>query len=148
MNVNMTKAEYEILLDVLHIADWVLHAHKIEEDPRTEKYRELGQKFFSLAQEMGCETLIRFDPKSEKYLPTAAYEDQAEVMEFIEEYDEDTFWDELGHRLAFRDLVREEGEENVDGMPWQERAERVESLCDDYMEEFSENGLDRVTIES
>ena len=49
MKIEITKKEYRALLDVFHIADWVLHSYKTEEGPETEEYRNLEQKFFSFA---------------------------------------------------------------------------------------------------
>ena len=37
------------------------------------------------------------------------YEESSAAAEFIEEFEEDTFWDEPAARLAERDLVREVG---------------------------------------
>ena len=44
MKIEITKKEYRALLDVFHLADWVLHAYKTEEGPETEEYRALEQK--------------------------------------------------------------------------------------------------------
>jgi hypothetical protein len=66
---------------------------------------------------------------------------------FLDEYDDDTFWDELAYRLAERDAVQEAGgfERYAELSPMErvERAGRFEEL---YADEFYENGLEHVRI--
>ncbi len=58
--MEFTRKEYECLLDVLYIADWVMNAHKVEDAPKTEAYRKLEQKIFSYAKDMGFENLVEY----------------------------------------------------------------------------------------
>jgi hypothetical protein len=147
MKVEITKKEYVDLLDMLHIADWVLSAHKTEEDPRAEKYEELMQKFYALAGEMGREDLIEYDHDIEKFFPTETFEETSEAWDFIEEFVEDTFWDELIDRLTQRDLERQAGgHENVRKLSMKDRFAREAPIQERYTEEFTENGLDRLEI--
>ncbi|MDI6791797.1 MAG: hypothetical protein QME81_02855 [bacterium] len=48
MKIDLTQREYERLLDMLYIAEWVMNACKVEDDPRTEAYKELEQKIFGI----------------------------------------------------------------------------------------------------
>jgi MFS transporter, OFA family, oxalate/formate antiporter len=61
MQVSITKKEYKTLLEILEIAGWVLSAHKTEKDPRTQKFRDLEQKFFALAADMGYPDFFEYD---------------------------------------------------------------------------------------
>lgn len=148
MKINITKKEYRTLLDVFEIADWVLHSYKTADDPETERYRVLEQKFLSLAKDMGFKHLVEYDAKTGQYFPTKRYEEESSVMKFIDEYDNETFWDELSERLAFRDLIMQEGEEKVRAMSLEERFQKVEALREKYLNEFQMNGLNRIKIES
>jgi hypothetical protein len=146
MKIEITKKEYRTLLDIFHIADWVLHAYKTEEGPETEEYRNLEQKFLSLAKEMGFEPLVEFDAETGKYYPTREYEDTSSVMDAIVDYDNECFWDELTERLASRDLSRQEGKDKVLAMDFEERLVKTEALREKYSDEFYRNGLNRVVI--
>ena len=148
MNIKFSKPEYEALLEVIRMADWVIHAHRTEDDPRTKKYQELEQKILSKAAEMGFEKQIVYDKELKKYHPTAEYEEQCDAMKFIDEYDDDTFWDELTERLAFRDLLEQVGEEETKKMEPLERVEKIESLREPYLDEFDEHGITRLKIQS
>ena len=100
MDMKLTKTEYRALLDVLVIADWVFHAHKTEEDPKTKKFRSLEQKIFSFAEDAGYEKLVKYDKKLKKHVPTEELEQNTIAEKFIDEYDNDTFWEGLAERLA------------------------------------------------
>jgi hypothetical protein len=146
MKIEITKEEYRVLLDVFHIADWVLHSHKMEEGMETEKYRNLEQKFFSYAQKMGFADLVEYDPEMKEYFPTREYDENNDVMQAIVEYDNETFWEELTERLAMRDLIVQEGKEKVMAMDDDERLVKTEKLREKYGTEFEQHGISRISI--
>ena len=146
MKIDFTKKEFKLLLDVFSIADWVLHAHKIEDDPRTKSFRILEQKIFSLAEKNGLQNYVFFDEELKKYFPTREFEENGKAMVFIEEFENDTFWDELIERLVVRDLIGEEGENAFFSMSLEEKFRREEPLRQKYQNEFAENGLDNLRL--
>lgn len=148
MKINFTKKEYQTLIDALEIASWVLHSHKIEEREETKKYRDLEQKLYSYAKDFGMKHLIVYDKKLEKYFPTKDFEDQSPAMAFMEEYDNDTFWDELINRLALRDLILQEGEERFKEMPFEEHFTKEDPIRQKYQNEFESNGINNLNIDS
>ena len=74
MKIDLTRSEYRDLLDMLYIADWVLTAHREEEDPRTQRYRKLEQKYFAFAKAMKYENLIESAPEFKEFFPNNAVE--------------------------------------------------------------------------
>jgi hypothetical protein len=146
MNIEISKKEYRTLLDVLHIADWVLHAHKTEEGLETEEFRLLEQKFLSLAEDMGFGHFVEYDPDMKKYFPTGEYEETSSVMEAIVDYDNESFWEELTERLATRDLIQQEGKDKVVALEFEERMIKMETFQGRYEEEFERQGLNRLVI--
>jgi hypothetical protein len=146
MNIEINKEEYRLLLDVFHIADWVLHAYKTEEGPETEEYRDLEQKFLALAEEMGFGHFVAYDREMNRYFPTREYEETTMVMDAIVDYDNESFWEELTERLALRDLIQQEGKDRVAAMDFNERLIRTESLRERYEKEFKRRGLDRLVL--
>jgi len=147
MKIDLSEKEYITLLDILYIAEWVLTAHKVDRDHRVEKYETIVQKFYSLAKEMGHENLVEYDDKLAKYFPTREYEDSSKSMMFIEEYQDDTFWDELINRLAYRDMVNQAGGiEKLKQLTMKEHFELESPLEQRYYEEFEKNGLDNLII--
>ncbi len=147
MKINITKKEYKSLLDILSIADWILNAHKIGDDPETEEYGKLEQKFNSYAEDMGYDNLVTYDTKLKKFFPTKEFEETSKFREFIDEFENATFWDELLRRLVERDLIKQEGGvKNVMNMNFRERLEKEEPLEKMYATEFEANGLDNIRI--
>ncbi len=147
MNVDISKEEYRDLLDLLYISHWVLHSHASEADQRTAPYEKLIQKFHGLAKVMGHAGLVEFNPETGSYQPSAAFEDSTRAWEFIDEFTDDTFWDELVHRLAERDASRIVGSfEQLDSLKSEDRLSLETPLMDRYSKEFDEHGLERLEI--
>ena len=147
MKIDLTRKEYRDLLDMLYIAEWVLNAHRMEEDSRTKRYGELEQKFLALAEKMKYENLIEYAPEAKKYFPTQEYEETSSVHPFIDEYEDDTFWKELTSHLSARDLARKlGGYDKINDLSFQERFRRLGELEEFYSDEFVLNGLENLQL--
>jgi hypothetical protein len=146
MKMNFTKKEYQTLVEMLLVADWVITAHEEEERPATKPYRELRKKVLAHHKEMGLAEAFVYSPKEDEYFETAAYEASAAHMRFIEEHDEQVFWEELATRLAERDFVAEEMLRAQGSRSQEERTGRLLELTVRYEQEFAKNGLDHVQV--
>jgi len=147
MKIEFTREEYKCLLDMLYISEWILNAYKVEDDPRTKAYEKLEQKVFSYAKDMGFENLLEYAADHGKYYPTREYEVTCSPMEFIDEFENETFWEELISRLADRDLIRQLGGiENLSKLSFKERVEITLPLEEKYSSEFEKSGLDGVSV--
>jgi L-rhamnose mutarotase len=147
MKINFTKNEYRLLLDMVEIAEWVLNAHKTASSDEIKKYSDLYQKILSYAKDMGFENLIIYDKNLDGYFATSEYE-ESEHMRYIEEFEDDVFWDALPHRLAVRDLVKEVGEKKYEEMEFVKRATKLVELESIYYKELEENGIDNLRFEN
>ena len=147
MKINFTNKEYRLLLDMVEIAEWVLNAHKTASSDEIKKYSDLYQKILSYAKDMGFENLIIYDKNLDGYFATSEYE-ESEHMRYIEEFEDDVFWDALPHRLAVRDLVKEVGEKKYEEMEFVERATKLVGLESIYYKELEENGIDNLRFEN
>ena len=87
-----------------------------------------------------------YDEKMKSYFPTAIYEETIDVFDHIDEYDDDTFWDELSERLAYRDLIEQIGEDAAANMESGERVMKIEEIRSGYIDEFCEHGLERIYL--
>jgi hypothetical protein len=146
MKINFTKKEYQTLVEMLLLADWVMTAHEEEERGETRPYRELRKKVLSHHKEMGMAEAFQYSPKEDEYFETAAYEASAPHMRFIEEHNEQVFWLELASRLAARDLAAEETLSAEGAGSEDERVTRLFEITDRYEEELAENGLENLRI--
>lgn len=147
MKMDITKEEYRNLLDIISIADWVMSGHKTKKDGRTAPYDALIQKVYSLAKDQGFEKLIELDPLRGDYYLTSDFEENSRSWEFIDDFTDDSFWDELAHRMTERDAANLAGGfENLKAMNREERATLEGPILERYDTEFFENGVDRLQI--
>jgi hypothetical protein len=146
MEINITKKDYRLLLDMLAISDWVMNSHNVEDDPRTEPYERLEQKLFAFAKDFDCEDLVMYDKETGKYYPTAEYDEHIFDTQFIEEFEDMSFWEKLCSGLAQRDLIQEKGIEALKKMDTLERMTEEDARAEKYETEFSENSLKHLII--
>jgi hypothetical protein len=73
MKINFTKKEYRKLVELLHLGDWMLHSHDVQENPETRAHRNLRDKVFAYAAQMGCENIIQ--RQAAGYFETPEFED-------------------------------------------------------------------------
>ena len=136
MNIDLTKNEYRLLLDLVFMASWMVDSHHPEGRDGVEEYDMLLQKLYSFAREMGCEELV----------PTRHYEETTRAFQLIEEYNDDTFWDALISRLAERDVYEKLEKGRRDTMGIEEYWERSEPIEEAYYQEFLRHALDRLRL--
>lgn len=148
MKIDLTPAEFRRLIHLVYIATWILDAHKAGEDPDTAPYRQLEQKLFAIAHQHGLTDLAKYYEEFGRYLPTGELE-ESEVHLFIDEYDDDTFWEELMARLAQRDVVNDVGgrEAYIDLSP-EQRITLLGRREEYYADEFTQHGLARLAIQA
>lgn len=146
MKINFTKQEYQHLVTMLEIADWVMTAMGTEDDEEVKPYKELRKKILSFFKEMGMEDCYHYDKAHDEYYETAEYEDEAESMQFIEQYNEDFFWEELPSKLAMRDFYQKHGGQKADKLDLETRISEINAFERVYIDELNQNGLDNLVI--
>ena len=147
MKINFTKKEYRLLLDMVEMAVWVLNSHRSNPSDEIMKYSEIYQRILSYAKDMGFENLITYDKELGGYYATFEYE-ESEHMRYIEEFEDDVFWDAIPHRFAMRDLVKQVGEKKYKEMGFEERATKLLEIESIYYKELEENGIDNLRFEN
>lgn len=146
MKINITKKEYQILLDMLYLSDWVLHAHTEEKTAATKMYKEFEQKILSVANEFGMENVVEHNEKSGERFLNKEFIQNNNMIKHVENFENATFWEELIERLARRDFINKYGEEVILQMPINERFEKEMLIHKAYHEEFGDNGLENVKV--
>jgi hypothetical protein len=145
MEIVLSADEYKNLIEMLYIAEWVMNAHNVNPDPSTERYTTLEQKILSLAKEFGHNKLVDYDSEFGEYFPSRTVEEGI-TEKYIEEYDNETFWNELIDRLVDRDMIRNNKEEDLNKMTIEERLEKEDPLRKKYETEFENNEIDNLVI--
>lgn len=146
MKIELNKKEYRQLLDLLEISTWVLFAYNTEKEIPADKkpYDALEQKLLSCAKENGCEDLVEYVDNLKKYFVSRKVEEGA-ARRFIDAFENDTFWDELIHRLAMRDFAWAEGD-IIRNMSREERFRKISLRESLYSREFAKNGIENLMV--
>jgi hypothetical protein len=149
MTIEISKKEYRNLLDLLYMGEWLLDANDVSPDPKKKKYREIVHKFYSYAKEMGFENLIVYDKQLKQYFPTREYEEMSMCLQYIGEYEDESFWDELVNRMTERDLQIMIKEGVVKKPSSFEEVLRIgHPIETKYEDEFEKNGIDNLIIQT
>jgi len=141
MKINLTKQQYRNLLKVFYLGEWMINGFKIDED---QEINSLEQHLFSFAGAFDCDDWVEQDEKSNLLYPrreTEEYMDQ-----FLDEYSNLNFWNEMIQRLADRDFYSSIPEEELSEMETFERIHQIDEIAGKYEEEFRKNQLKNVCV--
>lgn len=146
MEIKLTKEQYENLIKIIHLGDWMANAihDGSKEDPTDEKLEEIEDYIYSFAKEFGLENFIEYDEKHKKYFPTNELDEL--VQKYIDEYDDYCFWDELFYRMSDRDFERTYSREEISKMEIRERFEKEEPFRNKWDKEINDHGIERLEI--
>jgi|CeladaMinimDraft_18_1061708.scaffolds.fasta_scaffold01397_4 hypothetical protein len=137
--IELDEARYRTLVKMVWLGDWIAHATKVgDKDPEMEEVEPL---VYSRSSELPGFDLVECVEKFGACCPTRKMED--ELYAYVEEYDEDVFWEKLPYKLARRDLLRETGP--VARLTDKHR-ERLSELEEEYEREFERNGLKNLVL--
>lgn len=147
MNLELSIEQYEALLKLVFMGDWIVGFSDYDSPaPGENRLSEVAQYVYSHADSAGLSQLVTHDHNSESLTLTREFEESSGIADMMEYYEEETFWEELIHRLAHRDFHRHYGESAIAGMAIEERIEKETPFVEKYANEFNENGLENLKI--
>lgn len=144
MKVSFTTKEYTRLLELVHLGLSV--AGNRPDDPATmpERYADIAQKAFELAEPFGCADLVEADVNGQ-FFPNEKLT-EGPVLEKLDKFVEHTFWSELVMQLAERDLKTELGSTKLSDELTEGEAERLAAIEDNYWREFEARGVEHLVL--
>ncbi|PIW47508.1 MAG: hypothetical protein COW18_08960 [Zetaproteobacteria bacterium CG12_big_fil_rev_8_21_14_0_65_54_13] len=149
MDISLTPQELSLLLQLACIGEWVKHGH-LEGNERADAavvaHKHVLRKLQSIAHNAGMSALVEYDDKRDEYFETKEFE--ADYLQCIDAYVEESFWEELADRLAARDLVGEFGEEGFAALARFERIGKITELSEWYLNEWSTHGIRRLKVDA
>lgn len=148
MKINFTKKQYENLLKLVYLGNWMINAIRSgrKGDEVFEEYEKMVDYIYSFAKKFGLEKYVVFDKKFNQFFPTGEFEENTDVNKFKDDYDEELFWEELIVRLARRDFIEKYGEKAIMKMDFDERIEKEYPFEKKYRDEFYKDGLINLKI--
>lgn len=105
MKIQFTKKQYFQLMMVVYLGNWLVNAIRLHDDC-VKEIDDIEQYIFSYAKEFGFDTYIEFDKQFGQFFPTKSLEENPEIMQYIDEYDNHNFWEDLVYKLAHRDFIK------------------------------------------
>lgn len=141
MNIDLSEAELEKLLILAHLGEWMANATRSKP---IKEFEIVASKIFALAEGTSRERLVDEDDKTGRWWPSRELEEKAHPL--VDEYDDESFWEELCERLVDRDLLRKYSRKQLASMSWEERYKIREPLEFQYENELASHGLDRFGI--
>ena len=144
VQINLTKEQYKTLVELVDLGQWMANAIRTK---RIKKYDDMEQHVFSFTKQAGLQDCVDYDDKLKMHFLLREFEETV-IFPLKEEYDDYTFWDELAHRLADRDMLKRFGEKELARMPRDEMNKVRDALVSKYEDESVEHGLDRLEIKN
>jgi len=150
LKIGFTKEQFETLLKLVYLGNWMANANRdgSAEDPHKEEYEKLEDYIFSFAKQFGFGEYVDDESATEgKFFPTRKFEEETDAHELREDYDEETFWDELIDRMGDRDFFRHYSKDEIKKMTQEKRFEKLYEFIDKWADEINEHGIERLNIE-
>lgn len=144
MKVSFTQKEFTRLLELVHLGLSVAGARADDPSTMPDRYDEVTQKLFAMAEGFGCAHLVEVDVNGQYFVNEKLTDGPA--GEKLEQFVEDVFWAELVGRLAERDLRQELGATKLAIEYTEEEDDRRLALEDNYWREFETNGVDHLVL--
>lgn len=136
--LELSNEQLKKLLRLAYLGEWVLQAH--DKDNYDKDIDDLEQELYALAYNNGLDEEVEFDEKLGGYVPTPEFEEMCD--EDIENYDENTFWEELIVRMSQKEMPTAE-----EGVSQKEIDKLQNKIINDLEKEFRRNGLQNLTLE-
>jgi hypothetical protein len=139
VQVHLDPDQYRKLVELAYLGEWVINAHH-DTDYQDDQATSAVQ---ALLKAGPVEGIGRDDETGEYFLEA----DWVERLydDYILDYDDHVFWDELTERLAARDLARERGV-SPDDIVRDDDLLELRPLEERYRQELEENGVERLDI--
>lgn len=149
MQMELSKEQFKTLLKLVYLGNWLANASRDgrPENPHKEEYETTEDYIFSFAKQFGFGEYVDDEEAGEgKFYPTRMFEEETDIQELIDEYDEETFWDEIIDRLGERDFHRRYSKDEIQKMSREERFKKLYEFIDKWADEIDENGIERLGI--
>ena len=149
MSIGLTRAQFFALLKAVYLGNWMANAQRdgSADDPRKKEYEEIEDFIFSHAKQFGLSEYVDDEEAAKgKFYPTRMFEEETDIHKLIEEYDEETFWDELIERLGDRDFFRHYSKDEIQKMSRDERFEKLYEFIDKWAEEINKTGIEKLEV--
>ena len=142
IQIDFSEAQLKTLLKLVYLGNWMVNS--FQTDDIEDECDDLESYLLSFAAEAGLENFVCKENGNQRKYPSSELEDILNV--YIDRYNNDSFWDELIERLAWRDFARRYGEDAKKEMRQSERLRKIDPIVKKYIDEFSESGIENIIL--
>ncbi|GBF50782.1 hypothetical protein LPTSP4_23090 [Leptospira ryugenii] len=151
MNLELSLEQYETLLKLVYMGDWVISTLQAKERVEDEgdndsRYADVVRHIFQQAEAVGLGNIVQIDQNNGEPYLTREFEEESGLVDILEDYEDEVFWQSLIERLAHRDFIRHFGETAITEMAIEERIEKETPFHDFWANEFHENGVENLKV--
>jgi len=154
MQLELSLEQYETLMKLVYIGDWVISTlqakEKLEQNEDDSefdsRYAEVVRHVYAQAENFGMQQSIEIDQNTGEPYLTREFEEESGLSDLVEDYEDEVFWENLIQRLAHRDFFRNYGESSIQSMAIEERIEKETPFHDKWATEFQENGIENLKL--
>lgn len=139
MKVELSPKQYRKLVELVYLGEWMINAHH-DTEYQDDGASEVIQQVLAAAPEK----MLGQDAETGEYYLDSDWVEEI-YDNYILDYDDHVFWDELTERLAQRDLARERGV-SPDDINRDDDLLELRPIEERYRTELEENGVDRLEI--
>lgn len=141
INISLSGEQLTALAKLVYMGEWMLNSHR---DVPLAEFNDATQIIYAEAKSAGMESLVGFDDLAMEFSPTQEFD--AEMYPYIEEYDDDMFWEEFIDRMALRDMLKTYTMEQLATMSIEERMRVRQPFIAHYEDVFDRLGMDCLQI--
>lgn len=143
MKISLTKDQFQELLKLVYLGNWLVNSIRSVDD-QIQAFDDILDYILSMAKKEKLEGTVDFDEGLQRHYPTAEFEES--LNDYIDEYDNELFWEGLLLRLVERDLIYKYGEEAVKIMTFDEIVDKERPFREKYQKEFERNGIENLIL--
>ena len=138
IKLTFTEEQYKKLVETIFLGSWMLNSTRLEDlDEEAEEIREL---ILSRYKEANLEDKVVYQEEMEIHDLTIDYESEL-LDQYIEEYDEFSFWDKLVEKLTEKEMVQTFGADVVSAPLTDEMLKTQLDLEEKIGQELEEKGI-------
>ena len=136
-----------MLAKAVYLGNWVANANRdgSKHDPHLTEYQEIADFVFSLAPQFGFSEHFEHDLEYDE-IWRKNHDSLSALSAIHDEYDEESFWEELVERLGNRDFHKKYTRDQIKKMDEYERDEKRYDCLDFWDNEFTGHGIERLRI--
>ncbi len=142
-SILFTKKQFKSLLKVVYLGNWMANAFRTDDTHKD--YESIEDYIFSQAPKFGMDKHVDHEATDgDRYFPTNTFEQGTDVHKLHEEYDEETFWDEMAERLGEKEFFEKYTIDEIKKMSQSEYFSKLIECVDKIEEELELHGLDNL----